>query len=718
MYAEAMPPHAVRSVKSIWNRATILVQKSAHQIKIKLQSKLVQLSAMLLACLTAVAAITSHYAQNEIMGLMRNEALRDAKHWGETITQTITLDQHAAHNLGENLIAQPKVLEYAQLASVFKMKIFDANGNLITRRKIEQVNTTIHKDHSHHTAQGMHHGHHRTTQPATKSELERRDQILVEGLVKKAIASGNTVVRFVDDMGQHHTGRCLSSAYVPLIKDGRKIGAIGIYFDQSRQHHAYIEKAQATSFALSLIAILVFGLPSFAFLFRTQQANKASERASFLASHDALTGLPNRAFYQAHGTMAVERASKLNKVGLICLDLDGFKAVNDTLGHDVGDELLQEVANRLRQCARTHDAIARLGGDEFVIVLDNISNIDVCRKVAERILETFEQELVIHGHTVRTGASIGLSIAPDFATNLEGLYKNADIAMYLAKRSGRGQICVYAEGMDAELQERRRLEHDLRQAIQRNEFSLVYQPQVRSQCGAIQGFEALLRWTHPERGPIGPNVFIPVCEEIGMIEEIGRWVLERSCIDAMNWNPDYTVAVNISALHLVGEHIIDDVQNALSVSGLGANRLELEITESVLLQDVDKALLRAKELKDIGVSIAMDDFGTGYSSLSYLQQFPFDKIKIDRSFVKSIETSPDAAAIVRAVIGMSKSMGKTTIAEGIETCSQKKLLLKEGCDELQGYLFSKPIPVGEITQLENELSARYEAKRLAAQTSH
>ena len=433
------------------------------------------------------------------------------------------------------------------------------------------------------------------------------------------------------------------------------------------------------------------------------QAN--ASQIAFLAHHDPLTKLPNRTLFHDRVQQAMAQLDRGARFALLCLDLDRFKAVNDTLGHPVGDGLLRQVAERLRACVRDGDTVARLGGDEFAIILQNMSEPADVDRLAARIIEVISAGYEVDGHQVSVGTSIGVALAPTDGSTPDELFKNADTALYGAKANGRGTACFYEDAMNTVLQSRRTLEMSLQQAIAREEFQLHYQPLVESRSHRVYGFEALIRWPHPERGMIPPDVFIPVAESAGLIGVIGQWVLRRACLDAATWPDDVKVAVNLSALQFKNKELVADVRDALAASGLRASRLELEITESVLLHDGQATLSTLREMKALGVQIAMDDFGTGYSSLSYLRSFPFDKVKIDRSFIKDLPHDRNAAAIVRAIVGLSSTFGMAVTAEGVETDEQAMQLAIEACTQLQGYLFSKPVPAASVPGLIERLSA-------------
>jgi diguanylate cyclase (GGDEF)-like protein/PAS domain S-box-containing protein len=424
---------------------------------------------------------------------------------------------------------------------------------------------------------------------------------------------------------------------------------------------------------------------------------RAQERIFHMARHDALTNLPNRILFREQLEQALHLANRDDQVAVLCLDLDHFKEINDSLGHPIGDALLSEVAARLRECLGQNDAVARLGGDEFAIV-------QFCRKgetssadaLAGRIVETVSAPYEIEGHQIVIGTSIGISLAPVDGQNPDELLKNADLALYRAKADGRGTYRFFEAGMDARAQARRMLELDLRLALQRDEFEVYYQPIRDLASGETVVFEALVRWNHAQRGLIAPGHFIPLAEETMLIVQLGDWVLRQACMDAASWSKAAAVAVNLSPVQFKNPNLVASVKGALAASRLPAHRLELEITESVLLQNSEATRAILHELRALGVKISLDDFGTGYSSLSYLRSFPFDKIKIDRSFVNELATRKDSMAIIRAVTGLGRSLGITTTAEGVENEAQLELLRREGCTQAQGYLFSKPRPVCEV----------------------
>ena len=424
-------------------------------------------------------------------------------------------------------------------------------------------------------------------------------------------------------------------------------------------------------------------------------ARKAAEQQiAHMASHDALTDLPNRTLFHARlDQRLAEVARQGGSCAVLYLDLDRFKAVNDSLGHLAGDTLLRETAGRLRSALRADDTLARLGGDEFAILVTEADPPRDVVALAEHLIAVTGTPVVIGEQQVEVGLSIGIAIAPEHGTDGESVFKRADIALYRAKADGRNAARVFAPAMDEEASERRRLEIDLRKAIARDELVLHYQPQIRTATGELVGFEALVRWHHPVHGLVPPSRFIPFAEETGLIVSLGEWVLRKACREAASWSRPLKVAVNLSTQQLRQADLPETVLGILTEAGLSSSRLEVEITESAIINDMGRALTILRRLKGLGVGIAMDDFGTGYSSLATLQAFPFDKIKIDRTFVGQVESNPQAAVIVRAVLGLGRSLGMGVVAEGVETQAQHRFLADECCDELQGYLFGKPQPI-------------------------
>ena len=433
------------------------------------------------------------------------------------------------------------------------------------------------------------------------------------------------------------------------------------------------------------------------------QRRRQEQEITHLARHDVLTNLANRALFREQLQQALLRLRRGQGFAVFCLDLDRFKAVNDTLGHPVGDVLLKQVSERLLSCVRQGDLVARLGGDEFAIIQANVRDIDSTEALAARIVETVSAAYEINGHRIDISTSIGMTLAPRDGTDADQLIKNADLALYRTKADGRNGYSFFKAEMNAHIQVRRKLETDLREAIEKEELALFYQPLVCLQTRKVTGFEGLMRWTHPERGTMQPADFIALAEEAGLVLELGEWALRRACAQAARWPSPVKVSINLSHLQIKRD-LIEVVLQALAASGLPPHRLELEITESVLLQDSQNALATLHQLRQLGVRIVMDDFGRGYCSLSYLRSFPFDKIKIDRAFIGDMDRSEQARALVEAIVGLGNSLGMVTVAEGVENFGQLEMVRGFGCAEAQGYYFSAAVAPGEVERLLNDTS--------------
>jgi diguanylate cyclase (GGDEF)-like protein len=428
------------------------------------------------------------------------------------------------------------------------------------------------------------------------------------------------------------------------------------------------------------------------------ERRRAEERIAHLAHYDALTGLPNRLLFQERLSRALRNTDRKSQIAVLYIDIDGFKAVNDSLGHSVGDELLKGIATRLRGCISGAGLVARLGGDEFAIIETEVPGQAEITAQVDKIHTELRTPFDCLGHQLMTDASIGIALAAPGENDLEQLVKNADLAMYDAKASGRRTFRFFDPSLEARAKARHLLELDLRQAVADRSFEVHYQPVVDLQTDQVTGCEALLRWRHPERGFISPAEFVPIAEEIGLIDEIGDWVLNTACVEAAAWPPHVKIAVNVSPTQFKSGSLALKVASALARSGLAPERLELEITEAVLINDHEIALEALEQMRALGVSIALDDFGTGYSSLSYLHRFRFDKIKIDRSFIQHLAEAK-SLPILQAALAIAASQKMITTAEGVETEAQRLLLRELGCTQMQGYLFSPPRPAGEVRGL-------------------
>ena len=441
------------------------------------------------------------------------------------------------------------------------------------------------------------------------------------------------------------------------------------------------------------------------------EQRRSEARIHHLARHDALTDLPNRTLFAEEMAMGESRIRRGEMMAVLCFDLDHFKIINDTLGHGVGDAVLKAVAARINEAKREHETAARLGGDEFAMLAGPLKSPNDAAALAERLIAAIGAPMEIEGHRVIIGTSVGIAVAPSDGEDGETLMKNADLALYRAKGDGRGNYRFFEKGMDAAMQHRRAIESGLKLGLTRDEFRLVFQPLMDLESNKVSCMEALLRWEHSEMGFISPVEFIPIAEEIGFIVQLGDWVLREACRVAATWPAEIRVAVNLSPVQFKSRSLRETVERALREAGLPASRLELEITESVLLTDSDQTLETLHALRAMGIRISMDDFGTGYSSLSYLRAFPFDKIKIDRSFIEDVGSQDANFEIIKAVIALGRSLGMSTTAEGVETEAQLDAVRAHGCNEIQGFLFSRPLPERDAFDLITRLTPAAESEK-------
>jgi len=441
------------------------------------------------------------------------------------------------------------------------------------------------------------------------------------------------------------------------------------------------------------------------------ERHRSREKILYMARHDALTGLPNRLLFSERLEQAFASIDPRNRFALLCIDLDLFKEVNDTLGHPVGDRVLHAVAQRFTLFARAADTVARLGGDEFATLLTGLHHVSDAAAYAERMIEVVRAPFVISGQRITIGASVGIAVAPDHGLDRDTLMRNADIALYRAKTSGRSGYCMFEPSMEADLQARRTMELELDQALAGDQLELHYQPMFDSMTMTLAGFEALLRWHHPVRGLVTAGEFIGVAEDTKVINAIGDWVIQEACRTAANWPAKLRLAINVSPVQLRSGNFAAKLQSTLDKEKLPPTRLELEVTETVLLEQNASTLEALQDIQTAGVSVALDDFGTGYSSLTYLQNFTFGRIKIDQSFVRGLPNYKGAYAIVRAIIGLGDSLDIPTTAEGVEDQRQLEILRAEGCSEVQGFLLGKPLPVSDLGPL---LAQVVEAGRVVA----
>jgi diguanylate cyclase (GGDEF)-like protein/PAS domain S-box-containing protein len=539
---------------------------------------------------------------------------------------------------------------------------------------------------------------------ARRSELEvdrMRDlaNASVEGLLvcdgEKIVSVNTSFAMLAGQSATSMVGACLEKCFPDRAARTRLLAGSNQPVETSLRHR----DGSMTPVELLLRPIVFSGRPHHVVAVRDLQARKEAEQhIHYLAHHDSLTSVPNRSYFNARVDQEIAALSGSESLAVLCLDLDRFKEVNDLFGHAAGDNVLQAVATRITAVLGERQMVARLGGDEFAILMPGVKNPEAAGRLAENVLEAL-RAASDKPETNSISTSIGIAICPNDAMDRESLLSHADTALYRAKTDGRNTYRFYEASMGAAVRERRMLEHDLRHAAARNELRLVYQPQRGVQDQAMTGFEALLRWKHPTRGEISPAVFIPIAEESGIILEIGAWVLKTACLEAATWEHPLTIAVNVSAIQLYNPDFVQELHQTLIETGLSPRRLEIEITETALVRDINRALTSLRQVKALGIRIAMDDFGTGYSSLSNLRAFPFDKIKIDGSFIKSVNSNEQAATIVRAVLGLGRGLGLPVLAEGVETDAELQFLRDEMCDEVQGYLLGRPAAIGNFRHL-------------------
>ena len=597
--------------------------------------------------------------------LLYKDATSTARNWARLLAETVTdLEQIAA---GEKPTrASMTLFEWAQKAGqVFRYEIYNPEGysQLASDHGVTQVNLST-----------------------------------FSAAAVRAVATNGPIVdvRAGTLAGQP---KFYALAYVPVIIDGRSVAVIAAYVDETEKHDLFYRTSLIAALSLCAGAALLFGLPALAWYRRTKEKQQADRRIRFLAHHDALTGLANRAqLVQSLEAALAVLPLRRDGIAVHFLDLDRFKRVNDSLGHDGGDSLLKTVAERLRAVIRVEDVVARLGGDEFVLLQTGVAGKVQAEDFARRIISAVTAPMTLKDRPFVATVSVGVALAPADGTNPERLLKSADLALYKAKADGRNCIRFFAAEMDTELQARFELERVIREAVLHDRFELYYQPLFEISEQRLIGFEALIRLPAEDGILIPPLAFIPVAEDLQLIDKIGAWVLREACRTAATWPEHLTVAVNLSPAQFLTGSVSSIVAGALQEAGLAAHRLELEITETLLLGNSEAILAELQVLKAMGVAIVMDDFGTGYSSLSYLWRFPFDKIKIDRSFMQGFEgSSRDAKTVVKTIIALGRELNMRVTVEGVETATQAAFLDKADGDQAQGFFFGRPVPASEVS---------------------
>lgn len=483
-----------------------------------------------------------------------------------------------------------------------------------------------------------------------------------------------------------------ADSFVPLVRNGALYGSVEVFLDQTADRILYQQSFLLTESIIAIAVLLAGGLPAFMVYRKMLEHRAAQAEAQFLADHDSLTGIANRKRLEesATGALAWNRRAK-TFVAVLLLDLDRFKDINDSFGHAAGDDVLRAFVRRVKDTIRAEDMVARFGGDEFVVLQVGMAQPAGATTLAERLLKALAEPYDVGGLKLASGACIGVAVAPTDAKEWDSLLSCADAALYKAKAEGRNSVCFFEAGMDESLRKRRQIEFDMRRALETNAFQLAYQPLFRFDNHALLGFEALLRWPQGWE-PQTPDVFIPIAEESTLMVSIGAWVIQNACKTAASWTKPLKVSVNLSPVQFRYGNIVAVVKSALQTSGLDPARLELEVTESLWIQNTDTVFQQLMSLRAMGIQIALDDFGTGYSSLTYLWKFPFDRVKIDRSFVMEMESDQKAEAIVKTIIALSKTLNLSVTAEGVETPAQAQALILAGCDQAQGFLFGRPLP--------------------------
>jgi diguanylate cyclase (GGDEF)-like protein len=521
-------------------------------------------------------------------------------------------------------------------------------------------------------------------------------------VVGDIVLGGRSFIELKDGRSKPDRPRAYSEAYVPIVAGGQVLGVVEVYVDQTSRQASIRTALLSNSLAIGAVLAAVAMLGLWHLRTRQRAQRLAEDRVRYLASHDVLSGALNRSSFGDALQQALQRRQHGGgDFAVLCLDLDHFKDVNDTLGHAAGDEVLRQATDRLRDVVRSGDIVARVGGDEFAVLQHGVDGPDAVRRSAQRILDALAGPYVIDGHAgVCCGASVGAALFGTDAHDIEDLLHKADLALYRAKTAGRGGFSFYDAELDRELQHRRELVRELRQAIHDEQLHLHYQAQYASDGQTLTGYEALLRWTHPTRGDVPPSEFIPLAEDNGLIDTLGHWVLRRACTEAARWPAPLSVSINLSAVQFRGDQLVGQVTRALVLSGLEPERLELEITESLLMHNTDHVVRTLRTLSSLGVRIAMDDFGTGYSSLAYLWRFPFDKLKIDKAFTQSLADDPKVNLIVRSIVSLAHSLEIRVNAEGVETAGQLRMLQKHGCDEFQGFLLARPVAPAALTHVD------------------
>ncbi len=621
--------------------------------------------AALVLSIAAVAEMGRRTADNHI----RQEAAHAARHYAHLISAAVPGLERLLLDGRTDATMLERLRSLGTVGAVFRFKLFDGQGRLVL------VSDQL--DHPGLGADGSRLGYHHGEREADR--------------IARRVLDGDPHIELKDGRGRVDRPPVYTEAYMPLVREGRTLGVIEVYVDQTAMRVETQQAFARIGLAVGAAFLLLGALGAGQTVMRLRAQRRDEEQMRYLARHDALSGALNRVSFND----ALKHAAWRHQAGgeafaVLCMDLDRFKEVNDSLGHGAGDEVLRLTTERLRGLLRHGDQLARLGGDEFAVLQASVSGPGDVAGLARRIVETLGQPYEVQGQRLLCGASVGAAVFGHDADSTAELLHMADLALYRAKANGRGDYSFYEADLDRQLQERRDLTRDLRAAIAEQRLALHYQRLLAADGHTLLGYEALLRWQHPVRGAVPPAVFVPLAEDNGLIESLGAWVLHRACREAAGWPAPLSVSVNLSAAQFRQGDLLATVQAALRDSGLPASRLELEITESLLIGDTEQVLAKLNALSAMGVRIAMDDFGTGYSSLAYLWRFPFDKVKIDRAFTQAMTEDPRVSTIVRSIVSLAHALKIRVNAEGVETTQQMSLLQQHGCDELQGYLLGRP----------------------------
>lgn len=637
----------------------------------KSESTHIRTALILVTSLALLVFSTYHVLNYSVDQLVRKDAESQARSWANYLASSLIDIEQIAAGSAPSPASKTFIKNAKSIGDVFRFKLFNGQGRVrLVSDELDRVKTS-------------------------NPNLARHNPLAARVLSSKqaftAVKEGIPPERPL----------LYAETYVPIIKDGQTVAIVEVYVDQTANQQRVRSQFAVSAIALMVITILGFGIPATALYFRTRQKSAADERIHFLGHHDVMTSLINRANFTEKLSEKLSGSRQGDAYTAVhYINFDHFKKLNDLFGHHVGDEFLGIAANRLRAIVRDGDLVSRFGSDEFAVAQFGVESPEDAESFADRALMVLGQPTTASDHDITTTASIGIAIAPRDGKEAISLLKNADTALYKAKSDGRNRHRLFNPEMNQELEARRNLERAIRTAVENNGFDLYFQPLYDIKRSKLMGFEALLRLPDGENGFIPPDRFIPIAEEMGLILQIGEWVLMRACSVASDWPEHLTVAVNLSPEQFKGEGVFDAVSKALNASGLSPSRLELEITEGLLMEDSKAVMKQLEALKQLGTAIAMDDFGTGYSSLSYLWRFPFDKLKIDRSFMPSAgDADPNVVSILSTIVALGHSLNMQVTAEGVEYIDQALLLKKLGCDRVQGFLFGRPMPQGEVALL-------------------